>query len=56
MLKFVKSLFDVCLLHHIQQEKQVAEALSAAETWQNHHAQELKDKNQLELELSLLNR
>lgn len=39
----------------LEMEKQVAEALSAAETWQNHHAQELKDKNQLELELSLLN-
>ncbi|XP_062269460.1 outer dense fiber protein 2 [Platichthys flesus] len=36
-------------------EKQVSEALSAAETWQSHHAQELKDKSKLEIELSLLN-
>ncbi|XP_068561838.1 outer dense fiber protein 2 isoform X2 [Cebidichthys violaceus] len=36
-------------------EKQVSDALSAAETWQSHHAQEVKDKSKLEIELSLLN-
>ncbi|XP_019962925.2 outer dense fiber protein 2 isoform X1 [Paralichthys olivaceus] len=39
----------------LDMEKQVAEALSAAETWQSHHAQEVKDKSKLEIELSLLN-
>ncbi|XP_034457405.1 outer dense fiber protein 2 [Hippoglossus hippoglossus] len=39
----------------LDMEKQVSEALSAAETWQSHHAQELKDKSKLEIELSLLN-
>ncbi|XP_029371265.1 outer dense fiber protein 2 [Echeneis naucrates] len=36
-------------------EKQVADALSAAETWESRHAQEVTNKNKLELELSLLN-
>ncbi|XP_051268241.1 outer dense fiber protein 2 isoform X2 [Dicentrarchus labrax] len=36
-------------------EKQVADALSAAESWQSHHAQEVKEKSKLEIELSLLN-
>ncbi|XP_070780366.1 outer dense fiber protein 2 isoform X3 [Enoplosus armatus] len=36
-------------------ERQVADALSAAETWQSRHAQEAKDKSKLEIELSLLN-
>ncbi|XP_060928890.1 outer dense fiber protein 2 [Limanda limanda] len=39
----------------LDMEKQVSDALSAAETWQSHHAQELKDKSKLEMELSLLN-
>ncbi|MEQ2171592.1 hypothetical protein GOODEAATRI_012358, partial [Goodea atripinnis] len=36
-------------------EKQVAEALSTAEVWQRRHAEEAKEKSQLEMELSLLN-
>ncbi|XP_054468269.1 outer dense fiber protein 2 isoform X2 [Anoplopoma fimbria] len=39
----------------LDMEKQVADALTAAETWQSHHAQEVKDKSKLEIELSLLN-
>ncbi|XP_035523524.1 outer dense fiber protein 2 [Morone saxatilis] len=39
----------------IDMEKQVADALSAAESWQSHHAQEVKEKSKLEIELSLLN-
>ncbi|XP_031735020.1 outer dense fiber protein 2 isoform X2 [Anarrhichthys ocellatus] len=39
----------------LDMEKQVSDALSAAETWQSHHAQEVKDKSKLEIELSLLN-
>uniref|UniRef100_A0A3Q2GE98 Outer dense fiber protein 2 n=1 Tax=Cyprinodon variegatus TaxID=28743 RepID=A0A3Q2GE98_CYPVA len=38
------------------QEKQVDEALAAAEVWQRRHAEEAKEKGQLEMELSLLNR
>lgn len=34
----------------------MSDALSAAETWQSRHAQEVKDKSKLEIELSLLNR
>ncbi|XP_042365171.1 outer dense fiber protein 2 [Plectropomus leopardus] len=39
----------------LDMEKQVEEALSAAETWQSRHAQEVKDKNKVEIELLLLN-
>uniref|UniRef100_A0A3Q0R1H9 Outer dense fiber protein 2 n=1 Tax=Amphilophus citrinellus TaxID=61819 RepID=A0A3Q0R1H9_AMPCI len=39
----------------LDMEKQVADALSAAETWQSHHAQAAKDKSKLEVEFSLLN-
>ncbi|XP_070845727.1 outer dense fiber protein 2 isoform X2 [Chaetodon trifascialis] len=39
----------------LDMEKQVADALSAAESWQSHHAQEVKDKSKLEIEVSLLN-
>ncbi|XP_070706338.1 outer dense fiber protein 2 [Pempheris klunzingeri] len=39
----------------LDMDKQVADALSAAETWQSRHAQEVKDKSKLEIELSLLN-
>ncbi|XP_056260329.1 outer dense fiber protein 2 isoform X3 [Seriola aureovittata] len=39
----------------LDMEKQVADALTAAETWESRHAQEVKDKSKLELELSLLN-
>ncbi|XP_039634983.1 outer dense fiber protein 2 isoform X1 [Perca fluviatilis] len=39
----------------LDMEKQVIDALSAAETWQSRHAQEVKDKSKLEIELSLLN-
>uniref|UniRef100_A0A3B4ZR02 Outer dense fiber protein 2 n=1 Tax=Stegastes partitus TaxID=144197 RepID=A0A3B4ZR02_9TELE len=39
----------------LNMEKQVANALSAAETWQSRYAQEVKDKSQLEIKLSLLN-
>uniref|UniRef100_A0AAQ5ZB06 Outer dense fiber protein 2 n=1 Tax=Amphiprion ocellaris TaxID=80972 RepID=A0AAQ5ZB06_AMPOC len=35
--------------------KQVANALSAAETWQSRYAQEVKDKGKLEIKLTLLN-
>ncbi|XP_071207311.1 outer dense fiber protein 2-like isoform X1 [Salvelinus alpinus] len=36
-------------------ENQMAEALSAAENWRGRHAQEMKDKTQLEMEVSVLN-
>ncbi|KAM6901323.1 outer dense fiber protein 2 isoform 2-T2 [Lycodopsis pacificus] len=36
-------------------EQQVSDALAAAETWQRHHAQEVKDKSEVQTELSLLN-
>ncbi|XP_044028974.1 outer dense fiber protein 2 isoform X3 [Siniperca chuatsi] len=39
----------------LDMEKQVADALSAAETWQSRYAQEVKDKSKLDVELSLLN-
>ncbi|KAM7369429.1 hypothetical protein PAMP_013698 [Pampus punctatissimus] len=39
----------------LDMEKQMSDALSAAETWQSRHAQEVKDKSKLEIELSLLN-
>ncbi|XP_047425692.1 outer dense fiber protein 2 [Mugil cephalus] len=39
----------------LDMEKQLADALSAAETWQSHHAQEAKEKSKLEIELSVLN-
>ncbi|XP_053734452.1 outer dense fiber protein 2 isoform X1 [Synchiropus splendidus] len=37
-------------------EKQVEEALSAAEMWQSRHVAEIEDKKKLEMELSMLNR
>uniref|UniRef100_A0A3B4HBU4 Outer dense fiber protein 2 n=1 Tax=Pundamilia nyererei TaxID=303518 RepID=A0A3B4HBU4_9CICH len=40
----------------LDMEKQIAEVLSAAETWQSQHAREAKDKSKLDIELSLLNR
>ncbi|XP_040915573.1 outer dense fiber protein 2 isoform X2 [Toxotes jaculatrix] len=39
----------------LDMEKQVEDALSAAEAWQSRHALEAKDKSKLEIELSLLN-
>ncbi|KAL6097266.1 odf2 [Pungitius sinensis] len=36
-------------------EKQVVDALSAAESWQGHHAQEVKERSKLESEVSWLN-
>nr|XP_040054144.1 outer dense fiber protein 2 isoform X1 [Gasterosteus aculeatus aculeatus] len=36
-------------------EKQVVDALSAAESWKGHHAQEVKDRSKLETEVSWLN-
>ncbi|XP_026196052.1 outer dense fiber protein 2 [Anabas testudineus] len=39
----------------LDMEKQVTDALSAAETWQSRFSQEVKDKSKLEIELSLLN-
>ncbi|AWP14820.1 putative outer dense fiber protein 2-like [Scophthalmus maximus] len=39
----------------LDMEKQMADALSAAETWQSHHAQEMKDKSRLEVEVTQLN-
>ncbi|XP_028273483.1 outer dense fiber protein 2 isoform X2 [Parambassis ranga] len=39
----------------LDMEKQVEGALSAAETWQSRHAQEVKEKSKLDIELSLLN-
>uniref|UniRef100_A0A3Q3NKD2 Outer dense fiber protein 2 n=1 Tax=Mastacembelus armatus TaxID=205130 RepID=A0A3Q3NKD2_9TELE len=39
----------------LDMEKQLVDALSAAETWQSRHAQEVKDKTKLEIELSVLN-
>lgn len=44
------------VISNIFQEKQVADALLAAEVWQSRHAEEAKEKSKLELELSLLNR
>ncbi|KAF7653753.1 hypothetical protein LDENG_00078840 [Lucifuga dentata] len=41
--------------HLLNTEKMVADALSAGETWQSQHAQEVKEKNKLEIELSCLN-
>lgn len=38
------------------QENQMVEALSAAENWRGRHAQEMKDKTQLDMEVSVLNR
>ncbi|XP_040013920.1 outer dense fiber protein 2 isoform X4 [Xiphias gladius] len=37
----------------LDMEKRVADALSAADTWQSHHAQEVKDRSKLEIEVSL---
>ncbi|XP_010903224.2 outer dense fiber protein 2 isoform X3 [Esox lucius] len=39
----------------LDMENQMAEAISAAESWRSRHAQELKDKAQLEKEVSVLN-
>ncbi|KAJ7988218.1 hypothetical protein DPEC_G00321320 [Dallia pectoralis] len=39
----------------LDMENQMAEAISAAENWRSRHAQELKDKAQLEKEVSVLN-
>ncbi|XP_056302664.1 outer dense fiber protein 2 isoform X1 [Danio aesculapii] len=36
-------------------EKQLAEAVTAAENWSSRHAKEMKDKGQLEVEIALLN-
>ncbi|XP_070991347.1 outer dense fiber protein 2-like isoform X4 [Oncorhynchus clarkii lewisi] len=36
-------------------ENQMVEALSAAENWRGRHAQEMKDKTQLDMEVSVLN-
>ncbi|KAM3874197.1 outer dense fiber protein 2 [Diretmus argenteus] len=40
----------------LDMERQVADALAAAETWRSRHAQDGKEKNQLEIEVSLLNK
>lgn len=42
-------------LQLLDTEKQVTDALSAAESWQSRHAQEAKEKSKLEIEVSLLN-
>ncbi|TMS08010.1 outer dense fiber protein 2 isoform X1 [Larimichthys crocea] len=39
----------------LDMEKQVADALSAAESWQGRHSQEVKEKSRLQIEVSLLN-
>ncbi|XP_070408912.1 outer dense fiber protein 2 isoform X1 [Nothobranchius furzeri] len=39
----------------LQMEKQVAEAMSAAEVWKRRHGDQMKEKSQLELEVSALN-
>ncbi|KAK6304978.1 hypothetical protein J4Q44_G00237580 [Coregonus suidteri] len=39
----------------LDMENQMVEALSAAENWRGRHAQEMKDKAQLEMEVSVLN-
>ncbi|TRY74255.1 hypothetical protein DNTS_008991 [Danionella cerebrum] len=39
----------------IEIEKQLGEAVSAAENWSDRHAKEMKDKAQLEMEITLLN-
>ncbi|XP_071377274.1 outer dense fiber protein 2-like [Centroberyx affinis] len=39
----------------LDMEKQLTDALSAAENWRSRHTQEVKDKSQLEIELSVLN-
>uniref|UniRef100_A0A8C6TS79 Outer dense fiber protein 2 n=1 Tax=Neogobius melanostomus TaxID=47308 RepID=A0A8C6TS79_9GOBI len=46
-----------CQLHLqlLEMDKQVTEALSAADTWQNRHKNEIKDKNKFEFEISSLN-
>uniref|UniRef100_UPI0037E77C58 outer dense fiber protein 2 n=1 Tax=Semicossyphus pulcher TaxID=241346 RepID=UPI0037E77C58 len=38
----------------LDMEKQVEEALTAAESWQSRHSQEVKEKSKLEIEVSLL--
>lgn len=38
----------------LEMESQVADALSSAENWRSRHAQEMKDKAQLEMEVSVL--
>ncbi|KAK1788395.1 hypothetical protein P4O66_016824, partial [Electrophorus voltai] len=38
-----------------EMEAQLADAVAAAENWSSRHAKELKDKGQLELEITLLN-
>ncbi|PWA24036.1 hypothetical protein CCH79_00019127 [Gambusia affinis] len=45
-----------CTLLHLsaQQEKQTAEALASADTWQRRHGEEAEEKGQLEVELNLL--
>ncbi|XP_013983348.1 outer dense fiber protein 2 isoform X3 [Salmo salar] len=39
----------------LDMENQMVEALSAAENWRGRHAQEMKDKTQLDMEVSVLN-
>ncbi|XP_042251833.1 outer dense fiber protein 2 [Thunnus maccoyii] len=39
----------------LDMEKQMSDALLAAETWEGRHAQEVREKSKLEIELSLLN-
>ncbi|MBN3286317.1 ODFP2 protein, partial [Polyodon spathula] len=39
----------------LEKETQLAEALSAAESWRNHQSQALKDRNQMEIEVTVLN-
>lgn len=38
------------------QEAQLADAVSAAESWSSRHGKEVKDKSQMEMEISVLNR
>ncbi|XP_034565746.1 outer dense fiber protein 2 [Notolabrus celidotus] len=38
----------------LEMEKQVSEALTAAESWQSRHSQEVRDKSKLEVEVSLM--
>ncbi|CAL8276612.1 unnamed protein product [Merluccius merluccius] len=39
----------------LDMERQVADALSAAENWRSRHGQEVKEKGQMQIELSVLN-
>ena len=40
----------------VMQETQLADALAAVESWRGRHSQEVKEKSQLEVEITVLNK